>query len=333
MSDHHSTIELGRSVDSIVIGIRHRQELGDIDALMKSIATRGLLQPITITPDGILVCGRRRLEAVKQLGWRTLKVWVRSGLSDDLSRILSQCDEQTLHKPLTPIEEGKLYEELSKVLAEDARLRQEESRFGSSAPSGGMNGGADSAPPSGAGRTRIQASQLVTGKQSHQRLEQINAVRRASRDQHLPELVRELAKRELRGINDGADVNPAYLRVKAAIELVGQEPRLEPPTNQEIAEMGEEALERVRQERTEPPSPPHQPGAAARRSVRAFVHTWSDLDGWTRFYDPHSLAVELPDRDWEMFQRVVAETVAFAAEVRDLRSSSRSGSPHPSAAS
>ena len=59
-------IELERALSSIEVGRRHRTDLGDIAALAASIARDGLLQPITITPDGILVCGLRRLEALRQ---------------------------------------------------------------------------------------------------------------------------------------------------------------------------------------------------------------------------------------------------------------------------
>ena len=55
-------IELERSIDSIVVGERQRKDPGDIDALMRSIKEVGVLQPITITPDGVLVCGARRLK-------------------------------------------------------------------------------------------------------------------------------------------------------------------------------------------------------------------------------------------------------------------------------
>ena len=74
MPETSGHIELERNIDSIVIGVRHRIDLGDLGPLMKSIQRVGLLQPITITPDGLLVCGRRRLEAIKRMGWRTLKV-------------------------------------------------------------------------------------------------------------------------------------------------------------------------------------------------------------------------------------------------------------------
>ena len=74
-------LDVDRAVDSIRVGRRYRQDLGDLDALAESIAELGLLQPITVTPDGLLVCGLRRLAALKKLGMRTTRVWVRTGIS------------------------------------------------------------------------------------------------------------------------------------------------------------------------------------------------------------------------------------------------------------
>ena len=105
MSDATGHIELERAVDSISIGVRHRTNPEeDLAPLMRSIERLGLLQPVTITPDGVLICGQRRLEAVKRLGWRTLRVWVRVGLSDDLTRLLAEQDENAMHKPLSPLD-------------------------------------------------------------------------------------------------------------------------------------------------------------------------------------------------------------------------------------
>ena len=68
MSEHDGHIELERRVDSIVVGVRHREHPEDgIEPLMMSIKKRGLLQPVTITPDGVLVCGARRLEGAAHL--------------------------------------------------------------------------------------------------------------------------------------------------------------------------------------------------------------------------------------------------------------------------
>jgi ParB family chromosome partitioning protein len=124
-------IELERTVDSIQVGTRHRTDLGDIDALAASIREHGLLQPITDHPDGVLVCGRRRLAAIRQLGWRTVSVWVRSGISDRLGHLLAEQDENLHHKPLTQLEAAALYRELKQLMAEDAARRQVASRFSS----------------------------------------------------------------------------------------------------------------------------------------------------------------------------------------------------------
>ena len=105
LTDGH--IELERSVDSIVVGERHRRDPGDLTPLMDSIKRVGLLQPVTITPDGFLICGSRRLEAAKRLGWRTLRVWVRSGISDELTRLLAERDENVTHKPLSTLEQPR----------------------------------------------------------------------------------------------------------------------------------------------------------------------------------------------------------------------------------
>jgi ParB family chromosome partitioning protein len=48
--------------------------LGDIPALAASIRKFGLLRPVLITPDNRLIAGRRRLEACKLLGWKTIPV-------------------------------------------------------------------------------------------------------------------------------------------------------------------------------------------------------------------------------------------------------------------
>lgn len=122
-------IELDRAVSSIRVGQRHRQDLGDLDALVASIGRDGLLQPITITPDGLLVCGARRLAAVRRLGWQTVNVWVRSAISGRLAHLLAEQDDNVLHKELTPLEAEALYREIKLLLAEDASRRQSASRF------------------------------------------------------------------------------------------------------------------------------------------------------------------------------------------------------------
>jgi ParB family chromosome partitioning protein len=53
--------------DSIRVSGRHRKDMGDLDALAASIAAEGLLQPIGITENNLLVFGERRLLAVRDI--------------------------------------------------------------------------------------------------------------------------------------------------------------------------------------------------------------------------------------------------------------------------
>jgi ParB-like chromosome segregation protein Spo0J len=63
-----------RTVADIRIGKRHRRDLGDIDSLAASIEDIGLLNPITVSENGLLLAGARRLAAYKRLGRKTIPV-------------------------------------------------------------------------------------------------------------------------------------------------------------------------------------------------------------------------------------------------------------------
>jgi prophage regulatory protein len=64
-----------RAINSIVVGERIRADLGDIEGLAESMRER-LLHPITITDDGKLLAGARRLAAALLLGWTTILVCI-----------------------------------------------------------------------------------------------------------------------------------------------------------------------------------------------------------------------------------------------------------------
>lgn len=140
-------IELERTIDSIVVGSRHRVELGDIDALAASIERDGLLQPPTVTPEGVLVCGARRIAALRKLGYKKVNVFVRSGISDRLQRLMAEQADNVLHKPFTQTEAAALYRELKTLMAEDAARRQAATQFGAGWKIAGTSGGAVTAPP------------------------------------------------------------------------------------------------------------------------------------------------------------------------------------------
>ncbi|MGK2855270.1 MAG: ParB N-terminal domain-containing protein [Microbacteriaceae bacterium] len=314
-------IELERSLVSIVVGQRHRRDAGDLAPLMDSMQRVGLLQPVTITPDGFLICGYRRLEAAKRLGWTTLRVWVRSGISDDLTRLLAERDENLTHKPLSVLEAAHLYDELKTLLREDAVRRQEATRYGARpTASTGDDGGPDSGPPGTPGRIGRQAALIITQRASHTRLEQILEIERIAANRDLPTDLRVLADEELLAIRNGGPVDPSFQKVKAAQHLIEQ--MQESDDDADNAE-ADEALQRARADRArrikENRARREARAALAKRSTRSFTFKWAELDGWSAKYDVDQIATELTADDWALFLRVVHETVAFADAVTMAR--------------
>lgn len=344
-------IELERALDSIGVGRRHRADLGDIDALAASIDRDGLLQPITITPDGVLVCGLRRLAAMRQLGWKTANVWVRSGISERLGQLLAEQDDNALHKPLTQTEQATLYRELKALLAEDAARRQEASRFTAGEGNPRSHGGATVAPPSDTipadaeqqgrrGRTREQAALMVTGRNAYTSLERIGELQRLAADPDQPAAVRERATAELEQIDAGGSITAAHQRARAELSLAELD-RIadDPDTPEQVREraaddaagvraaeaqmraaelerLAADALARVRAQgkgkRTRRAKPVSTPDGWERRTLRAFVLTWDDLDSWWEHYDPAEVGPALTEEQWDRFAATVAGTVTFA---------------------
>jgi len=69
-------------ISKIKIGKRFRACLENIDSLAEDIRKNGLINPITVTKDFKLLAGRRRLEAAKKLGWKTIPYTIKD--KDDI---------------------------------------------------------------------------------------------------------------------------------------------------------------------------------------------------------------------------------------------------------
>jgi ParB family chromosome partitioning protein len=88
-------------VDSITIGPRTRRDMGTLDKLAASIREQGLLQPIGITEDKLLVFGERRLRACRDiLGWEEIDIRVVSVTSI----VEGECAENEMRKNFTTSE-------------------------------------------------------------------------------------------------------------------------------------------------------------------------------------------------------------------------------------
>lgn len=98
--DEGEAMERTIRISEVVIGKRHRQDMGDIKALADSIETQGLLQPIGITEANELVFGARRIEAFKMLGRDEIPARV----VDVTSLVEGEHDENEVRKEFTTTE-------------------------------------------------------------------------------------------------------------------------------------------------------------------------------------------------------------------------------------
>jgi ParB family chromosome partitioning protein len=298
-------IELDRAVASIRVGDRHRRDLGDLDALTASIERDGLLQPITITPDGLLVCGARRLAAVRQLGWKTVNVWVRSAISDRLAHLL--------HKPLTPLEAEALYREIKQLLAEDASRRQSASRFSAENQPGSDGAAKFAAPSEPVGDARFQAAAMLPGAPSHATLDKVGYLKDIAGNPEFSDEIRQQAANGLAQIKADAPVHPIYQAVRSAVEAANQD------RDARLHLLADEALARVKDDPKKRQTSTRRAAAPARYPVRAFNLTWGELDRWWERYDLDLLARELSDEQAEAFYATAEGTATAAQRLRALR--------------
>jgi ParB family chromosome partitioning protein len=328
-------VELDRTVASIHVGHRFRQDLGDLAELCDSISKLGLLQPITITPDGTLVCGARRLAAIKQLGWERVKVWIVSNISTRLHEVLAEQHENMIRKPLSPTEAAALYEEFRMLLAADAARRQQSTRFGS-------HGADDSSAPdedTSPGRAREQAARAITGRESSWSLEHVVKVQHVANDPTASDELRAVARRELTAMDIDGKVHGHYLTVQAAastdeLARLAEDPEQPEPVRVRAADeldgldRSRPAAELVKaaQAAIARATNPDDDSADGLRLVaikhyglRAFVGTMDEMDEWWRHYDPDEIAAGLSDEQWRRLCACLEGSIALIRAIGDAR--------------
>ncbi len=311
-------IELDRTVESIQVGRRHRRDLGDLDALAASIERDGLLQPITITPDGLLVCGVLRLAAIRQLGWRTVNVWVRSSISDRLGHLLAEQDDNQLHKTLSPLEAAGLYREIKTLMAEDAARRDAATQF-STEHQPRWNGGGNFPPPlTPPGKVREQAAAMIPGAPSYKTMDKIGYLQHLATDPDTPEPLRTGARAGLVKIEAGGPVDPVYQRIRD-IHQASDDAHLHDLAERALARVDAQTKEQKGKKRAKKTTPAAQVVPDARYAVRAFVLTWTELDSWWLHYDLDELAAQLTDEQAEAFYVTAEGTRQFATDLQAAR--------------
>jgi ParB/RepB/Spo0J family partition protein len=106
-------------IAAIKIGKRHRRDMGDVSGLAQSLQEVGLLHPIVVRPDGILIAGERRLHACKMLG--LTEVPIRVVNIDEIAR--GEFAENAYRKDFLPSEIDAIRRELEPIEKAPAKER------------------------------------------------------------------------------------------------------------------------------------------------------------------------------------------------------------------
>jgi len=349
MARGHLVLE--QAIDQIRRGSQYRRDPDeDLDELCGSLERVGILNPPAITEGSVLITGNRRLAAMERLGWRSTPVWVVPDVSDKLSYVLAIRDEQTLQKALKPLEQAELYQELKALYAADAQRRDAATRFGSpdrdARVAEARVGGAESAPPTGGGKARVQAARAVTGRDSRTMLEQINELRRIAADDAEDPYVRQEAAEALIELNTDGKVNGRYLAVKTAQNLAGirritNDPdasdtvrasaqqelqtleRLERPA--EVAKESGLALARLTQLREGAGTAERvgwkdaDPLLREKHQIRKLVDLLRREHGWWDRFDPTDFGRHAEPDQWELVETYITAAATFLDAARTAR--------------
>ena len=191
-------------VGSIKVANRIRKEFGDITSLANDIKENGLLNPVTLTPDGKLLAGERRLRAVQELGWQTVDARVVEN-PDDLQALKIEITENENRKEFT-FSEKMAYAKLLHDMY-DARAKANSAanlKVGNDSPSGRIL-------PVGRTSDRIAEETGIGSRDTLQKAEYIA-------DHATPEMIAALDAEQL-------SINAAYKQLKEQAKKAEEENR------------------------------------------------------------------------------------------------------------
>lgn len=223
-------------LDLIVLATRQRTpEQSAIDRVAQSFLDVGLLMPIGIDPNRVLIFGATRLAAAKQLGWETIEAREFESAEDPEVRALMEWEENDARSNLT-LEEQMAYKRsvVDPILKARAAARQRAaaektnaSRWGEGVASGNF----PEATPDAAlrqselgekGDTRDLVGKYLQA--SGKTIEKFESLANWSEDASLPDGLREEAAIARERANVLGKVDGEFKRVKALKELLESPP-------------------------------------------------------------------------------------------------------------
>jgi len=215
----------------IGIGQRSRSEIRNVETLAQSIRERSLLHPPVVRRDGdrwLLVCGERRLAAMRSLGWTETPVTVAETISDELEALYAEGDENTEREPFTLAEAVEHRRRIRDAEQRSAKERQREaiqerdakgraiSTSGKFPEVDGSDKSTTAREPRHKRETRERTAK-ATGY-SGKTLDKAEKILDAAEDEALPEPARETAKQAAENLRKpGAKADREYRNVQQAI--------------------------------------------------------------------------------------------------------------------
>lgn len=209
-----------RAIDQIKIGDRIRTSVdAGIPALADSIKRLGLINPITINAEGMLIAGYRRLQAAKFNGMPSVDVHVIDTLGDMVIETEIEGEENLQRKQMTKSETAIYAATLASVKAEAATKRRESSTINKGpAPESGT----DTSDETGDVR-QLVGQELGLGKANAGEFVQIG--RAALSDD--PE-TRELGQAALSALDAGTNVRKVGADLRSKIPSARKPPTKKP---------------------------------------------------------------------------------------------------------
>ncbi len=101
-------------ISEIQIKKRIRKDFGNLNELAESMNLHGLMNPIVLTRDLILIAGQRRIESAKKLGWENIEATI-IDVPTKIDKLEMEIEENIHRKDFTTDEIVDAYSKLEKL--------------------------------------------------------------------------------------------------------------------------------------------------------------------------------------------------------------------------
>lgn len=112
-------------IKEIIVTDRIRKDLGSVQELAEDIKANGLINPIVVNEENVLLAGERRLEAVKLLGWTEVPVTVMQ-TRDKEHELNIEISENEIRKEFSRAERAKGMKRQLEVETAKAKIKMSE---------------------------------------------------------------------------------------------------------------------------------------------------------------------------------------------------------------